>query len=244
MSFDTPTPPFSASDPHARFLNASCLDLLLIELVPMAERIVQDLEAGEKDSLLKSGETNDIKDKEREKEKEKDSKSSVAVMDDEEYREAIYFRLESLGYRVGLGLGEREADMGLFDMYDRFSRDRPRFADNLDVIKFLCKDLWTILFRKQVDNLKTNHRGVYVLTDNAFRPFIRMSMSVRSEAVIRAQTYLWFPCGIIRGALASVGIEATVQAESSDLPLATFQIKTTNSTVTSSGGGVAIPAAA
>lgn len=40
----------------------------------------------------------------------------------------------------------------------RFSRDRPRFADNLDVIKFLCKDLWTILFRKQVDNLKTNHR--------------------------------------------------------------------------------------
>ncbi|EEQ32443.1 BET3 family protein [Microsporum canis CBS 113480] len=192
MSFDTPTPPFSASDPHARFLNASCLDLLLIELVPMAERIVQDLETGEKDSLLRSGETNDIKDKEREKEKEKDSKSSVAVMDDEEYREAIYFRLESLG----------------------FSRDRPRFADNLDVIKFLCKDLWTILFRKQVDNLKTNHR------------------------------YLWFPCGIIRGALASVGIEATVQAESSDLPLATFQIKTTNSTVTSSGGGVAIPAAA
>lgn len=40
----------------------------------------------------------------------------------------------------------------------RFSRDRPRFNDNLDVIKFLCKDLWTILFRKQIDNLKTNHR--------------------------------------------------------------------------------------
>lgn len=41
---------------------------------------------------------------------------------------------------------------------DRFSRDRPRFTDNLDVIKFLCKDLWTVLFRKQIDNLKTNHR--------------------------------------------------------------------------------------
>ncbi|EZF31238.1 hypothetical protein H109_01922 [Trichophyton interdigitale MR816] len=229
MSFDTPTPPFSASDPHARFLNASCLDLLLIELVPMAERIVQELELGEKDSPVKQNEALDIKNKEREKEKEKDSKSSVAVMDDEEYREAIYFRLESLGYRVGLGLGER------------FSRDRPRFADNLDVIKFLCKDLWTILFRKQVDNLKTNHRGVYVLTDNAFRPFIRMSMSVRSEAVMRAQTYLWFPCGIIRGTLASVGIEATVQAESSDLPLATFQIKTINSTVTANAGGSGIP---
>lgn len=40
----------------------------------------------------------------------------------------------------------------------RFSRDRPRFNDTLDVIKFLCKDLWMLVFRKQVDNLKTNHR--------------------------------------------------------------------------------------
>lgn len=40
----------------------------------------------------------------------------------------------------------------------RFSRDRPRFTDTLDVIKFLCKDLWTLVFRKQIDNLKTNHR--------------------------------------------------------------------------------------
>ena len=40
----------------------------------------------------------------------------------------------------------------------RFSRDRPRFVDTLDVIKFLCKDMWTLLFRKQIDNLKTNHR--------------------------------------------------------------------------------------
>lgn len=40
----------------------------------------------------------------------------------------------------------------------RFSRDRPRFNDTLDVIKFVCKDLWSLVFRKQIDNLKTNHR--------------------------------------------------------------------------------------
>lgn len=45
----------------------------------------------------------------------------------------------------------------------RFSRDRPRFTDTMDVIKFLCKDLWTILFRKQIDNLKTNHRVCFIL---------------------------------------------------------------------------------
>lgn len=95
--------------------------------------------------------------------------------DDEEVRESTYFRLDTLGYRVGQGLAER------------FSRDRPRFTDNLDVIKFLCKDLWTVLFRKQIDNLKTNHRGVYVLTDSSFRPFARMSMAVRADAVSMAQ---------------------------------------------------------
>lgn len=30
--------------------------------------------------------------------------------------------------------------------------------ETLDVIKFICKDLWTVAFRKQIDNLKTNHR--------------------------------------------------------------------------------------
>ncbi len=44
------------------------------------------------------------------------------------------------------------------DGRDRFSRDRPRFTDTLNIIKFLCKDMWTLVFRKQIDNLKTNHR--------------------------------------------------------------------------------------
>ncbi|GLI82043.1 hypothetical protein PoHVEF18_010443 [Penicillium ochrochloron] len=182
MSFDA-SASLSISDPNARALSSSCFDFLLIELVPMAERLAKDLATQENP-------------------------------EDEEVRESTYFRLESLGYRVGQGLAER------------FSRDRPRFTDNLDVIKFLCKDLWTVLFRKQIDNLKTNHRGVYVLTDSSFRPFARMSMAVRAEAVTMAQAYLWFPCGIIRGALANLGINTTVQAETSELPGATFQIKT------------------
>ncbi|KAE8144547.1 BET3 family protein [Aspergillus avenaceus] len=184
MSFDAPALYSNAFDHQARTLSASCLDFLMIELVPMAERLAKELSTDDK------------------------------TLDEDELKETVFFRLESLGYRVGQGLAER------------FSRDRPRFTDNLDVIKFLCKDLWTTLFKKQVDNLKTNHRGVYVLTDNSFRPFARMSMSVRSEAVAVAQAYLWFPCGVIRGALSSLGINTTVQAETAELPGATFQIKT------------------
>lgn len=75
-----------------------------------------------------------------------------------------------------------------------FSRDRPRFNDTLDVIKFLCKDLWTLVFKKQVDNLKTNHRGIYVLTDNAFRPLARMSTEPGGQAVVRAQPVSTMGC--------------------------------------------------
>ena len=64
--------------------------------------------------------------------------------------------------------------------------------DTLDVVKFICKEFWTAAFRKQVDNLKTNHTGVYVLTDNQFRWFMRMSTDGgMGETVKRA-----FPVGL------------------------------------------------
>lgn len=36
--------------------------------------------------------------------------------------------------------------------------ERPRFGDHLEAIKFICKDFWSEVFKKQIDNLKTNHR--------------------------------------------------------------------------------------
>nr|CDP32582.1 Putative Trafficking protein particle complex subunit 6B [Podospora anserina S mat+] len=206
MSFDPVPPPYNHLDPTARFLSSSALDFLLIEVVPMSYRINSEISEGE-------GE-------------------------EEEEREAAFYRLEGIGYRVGQGLVER------------FAKDRGKFGDALDVIKFVCKDLWGLVFRKQVDNLKTNHRGnfiweghadnlfwwkqgVYVLTDNNFRPLSRMSVETggrsggaQQAAVVRAQPFLWVPCGIVRGALAAMGIQATVQAETTELPGAVFQIKT------------------
>ena len=35
----------------------------------------------------------------------------------------------------------------------------------LEAVKFLCKEFWTEVFRKQIDKLQTNHRGVFVLKD-------------------------------------------------------------------------------
>nr|CAG8461520.1 13721_t:CDS:2 [Entrophospora candida] len=124
--------------------------------------------------------------------------------DSENDKEAVFYKLEMLGYQVGQSLVER---------------DRPRFVDTLDVVKYICKDLWGIIFKKQIDNLKTNHRGVYVLQDNSFRWFFRMSTEAGgADAAKRAISYLWFPCGLIRGALANLGVVSIVIAETSTLP--------------------------
>src|SRR5437660_384518 len=54
MSFDSPLPPYNASDPSATFLNSSCLDLLMIELVPMAYRVVNEVDAANLDERIES----------------------------------------------------------------------------------------------------------------------------------------------------------------------------------------------
>lgn len=82
MSFETPLPPYNASDPYATFLNASCMDLLLIEMVPMAYRLASELATPGQDGVKPMDE-------------------------DEEQKEAAFRRLETLGYRVGQGLVER-----------------------------------------------------------------------------------------------------------------------------------------
>ncbi|KAB8349462.1 hypothetical protein FH972_023489 [Carpinus fangiana] len=130
---------------------------------------------------------------------------SIPPPDEEELREAVFYRLETLGYRVGLGVVESLSAQAPL----------PSATAPLDTIKFLCKDLWTAVFRKQIDNLKTNHRGVFVLTDNSFAPLRRCSLpaGMAEEARKRAVPFLQFPAGLLRGALSGLGMEAGVSVE-------------------------------
>jgi trafficking protein particle complex subunit 6 len=172
MSFESVMPPYNSQDAAASSLNISCLDFLLIELVPLAYRVTNELEpampppahlgAQPGDGSLQSGGA-----------AIPGGGGSVRKMDEDEERDAVFNRLEELGYRVGQGLVERfvftprrslnflahRLTMSDFSTSRHsFSRDRPRFTEPLDMIKFICKDLWSLFFRKQVDNLKTNHR--------------------------------------------------------------------------------------
>ncbi|XP_030854494.1 trafficking protein particle complex subunit 6b [Strongylocentrotus purpuratus] len=125
-------------------------------------------------------------------------------------KDKVISKLEQMGYRVGQSLIEK------------FTRESPRFSSELDIIKFVCKDLWNGVYKKQVDNLRTNHQGVYVLQDNKFRLLTQMSSG--KQYMEAAPQYLAFPCGLIRGGLANLGVNCVVTAEVSTMPACKFQV--------------------
>lgn len=177
----------AAYSPTQRLVSSSAVDLLLIETVPLAQSVVEELYA---------------------EAKEKGEVDEKMLLDD------LYYRIEGYGYRVGKGLSEI------------FTRERARFADQLDIMKFICKELWMVLYKKQIDNLKTNHRGTYVLIDNGFKYCQRMSTSSSQNSVKQATPFLYFPAGIIRGVLAGLGVHATVTFDTVQLPAVSFSIHT------------------
>lgn len=107
---------------------------------------------------------------------------------------------------------------------ERLTADMLRFQDEeLDVMKFICREFWSSLFHKQIDNLRTNRSGQYVLQENRFR-FIS-SMSNDKQYLELMPKYLSFTCGLIRGALADFGIEATVAGDVTKPPSCIFNVQ-------------------
>lgn len=128
-SFDQPMPPFNASDPSASFLSSSCLDLLLIEIVPMAYRVANEVDAASSSSSSPPPSSSSPPSGGGPEDPKKTGGGDGAVtsppppsdgarrrgaspagaghLDEDEERDAVFCRLESLGYRVGLGLVER-----------------------------------------------------------------------------------------------------------------------------------------
>lgn len=117
MAFEPPpaTLALPTADPLGPHVAASCFEFLLIELVPLAYRIAGDMAAREEElgaKALTSGAATGgavgpgastgggslgvggIG-------------GSVVGMDEDETREAVFWRLDGLGYRVGLGIVER-----------------------------------------------------------------------------------------------------------------------------------------
>ncbi|CAF0806649.1 unnamed protein product [Rotaria sp. Silwood1] len=134
--------------------------------------------------------------------------------------ESTSLYLSQIGYRVGYSLSER------------LSKENPRYRDELDTVKYLCKELWICLFKKQVDNLRTNHQGVYVIHDGRFRllqqTLLTMNKPIDNINQLHA-LYIAYSTGLIRGILTNMGYPCRVTAEIVDFGVK-FQIEI-NSTV-------------
>lgn len=133
MSFQSPNPTsLPTDDPNAPAVAAACFEFLLIELVPMAYRIAAEVAARENEWLAgghrpkneseEKAEGKVLEGKEKEEEelrvRKRDEKltrgfgiggigGGIEGREDEEVREGIFWKLDGLGYRVGLGLVER-----------------------------------------------------------------------------------------------------------------------------------------
>lgn len=195
-------------------VNAVCLDLWVQELVPASVRVSSRLvETGAVAldaqtridtalSLIANDKPGTVG----------WSESGLCGSDD------VSVRVEACGYKVGVRMGEWMAANAF---------GGGRVEDVLDIMKFVCRDVWKAVYGKQMDNLRTNHRGTFVLVDNKHRLVAHLSSSKGTQDTLaKAQVYLWYPCGIIRGVLAGFGIDSTVAAEIAQFPAVTFNIHT------------------
>jgi hypothetical protein len=118
MSLSPPLPPFNSSDPTATFLSSSTLDFLLIELVPLALRVTADRDFASPAATSSNSTADALQSPPHSAATAKSEATSGTVVgdaagdtpkriDDEEHLDAVHYRLEAQGYRVGQGLVER-----------------------------------------------------------------------------------------------------------------------------------------
>lgn len=202
-------------------VNAVCLDLLLQEIVPASIRVAHRLDS-----------TSDSRDPAADRSHwpsttistplssiPGDTPGTVAVFTAQNLEsDDVAARVDAYGYALGLRLTE-------VLMYKASPPSRPE--DILDIMKFVCREVWRCLYGKQMDNLRTNHRGTFVLIDNSQRLMSQLdSADGQFDTYSKGRVYMWFPCGVIRGALLSFGIAAHVTADATHHPAVTFNIQT------------------
>lgn len=123
--------------------------------------------------------------------------------------------LEEIGFIVGQKLMERYCkDTECVRFEEQVSS--ATYCKELEIVKFICKDFWQLLFKKPVNGLRTNTgpnpKYKYVLQDHNFAWLKRLSTDSAEHSKKLAERYLCYPRGIIRGALHNLGLETKVSS--------------------------------
>ncbi len=84
----------------------------------------------------------------------------------------LFEKLDDIGYSVGYRLIEKLSSQAKFIG-----------TDHLEIVKFICKEFWEIVFKKKIDKLQTNHKGVFVLSDLKFKWVEKVSYYIVSICI-------------------------------------------------------------
>jgi len=124
-------------------------------------------------------------------------------------------KLENMGFCVGRRLIERQ------------TRDDPpkRLENNMSIMRYICKDFWPLAFDHPASRLRTNHRGIFVIEDSAFKLIEAIGPMEGVDAIDAVRKYLAIPIGLLRGALASLGINCVVDATVEIIPVVQFTVQ-------------------
>lgn len=72
-----------------------------------------------------------------------------------EKMELVDHKGQEIGYELGKELAE-------YLLYIK-NEGNLNILETLDIMKFVCRDVWRLLYLKQMDNLRTNHRVSFSL---------------------------------------------------------------------------------
>lgn len=215
-------------------VNQIAFQMLLNEMVPLAVSVENRLAQTEHGSSPEAIESCDDKDTVSEMVKDLHISPKLDLPShklclqlyeaEEETKERILERLRSMGFQAGNKLSEllvfsNNPNLTFKDM------------DLLAVMKFICRDVWKQMFGKQIDNLKTNHRGTFYLFDYEYRPIQPFALDDQSteKELEMVKPFLEIPVGVIKGVLSSLGYKqeqvvclASYIDRPADRPKATF----------------------
>ena len=120
-------------------------------------------------------------------------------------------KLRSMGLRVGQIIQER------------LNVEAPRTQEEVDIVRFVCRDVWANLFLKQIDKLKTDNKGIYYLIDQEFCLIRQVTDSVQYAREL--PLFLEFTCGLLQGTFNQFGLSASVSPDISHPPACTFVVQ-------------------
>ena len=149
----------------------------------------------------------------------------LSELTDEDKYNRVIDRVRNIGYQVGNKLSE-------LLIFTNNPNLQFKEMDLLLIMKFICRDVWKQLYGKQIDNLKTNHRGTFYLIDYDYQPireFCIEENALKKELKL-VEPFLEFPVGIIKGVLASLGyskeqvicLATFIDRPNKDIPDTTF----------------------